>query len=615
MQAKAAGAAGVASGGFDPDAYLRSKQPTQATPAAEAPEEPPSFGERVAKTLGETAADTVTGAAQIGSIADPLVAAAGALGSYVVPYTAPEGATFKERWANEMEGLRKRREESMQRSPVAFTAGALAPAALAPQALANLPSASGSLSSAAGPLSRALAGGLDAAIYSGAYAAGQNADKDPGRAAFEAMTSPTTVGVGAGLPMAAEAIPAMAGAMRSGGEKVLRRALAPLTRNVTVSPAARALEAEGIPLTTGQMAPDSPLGAVEERATKTFALGPGLETRRAQSMDAWRKAVLRRALPPGMQELPEGATQDQLAALYAGFEPAYEKIAGEPIYPAIHRGGKGIALQSTGKGPGAFDEVVADPNIITDEATRAAAKRFLDNQLSLLPGGTQRPNMLEPVDVSDMLKLRSNIRTAGRQADAGGKYDLANILGNAEQAVTDSIASQLKAKHAQHLLTTLEATDRQYAKLATVLNAAPREVTAGDFTPRQLLQAVRQSAGNRAYAQGHGGELQRLGQNAAAVFDARTPPTGAMLLGALPGGKIPTGLAGYAMNTPTGRALLLGEALPSRLPMAPMTPLNVPASGLASLLAGDEGGPDVAALIRALRLRGAPASADEEGRR
>jgi hypothetical protein len=521
--------------------------------------EPSGLAERAAGWLGETGRGLVTGASRLATAVDPALAAAGAAGSYLVPGTG-EGS-FGERWRNEMEGLRRGREESAEEAPVANVVGSLLPVVAAAPAFAALPSVSGSVGAAAPLATRMAAGGIDAALYSGASAAGAEADRAPLEAAVEAAGSPMSY-AGAAAPAMARAVPAVTGALKAAA---LRR-----LPSASVSPSAEALRKLGVEgMTLGQQTAPSPISEIESAAAKRIG---GMAPERRAALQNWRDAVLKRALPPGMTEVPRGAMSNRLTSIYEGFEPAYGAIKAEEVFPAIHAKGKGIPLQSTKSTPGAFDQAITDPAVLATTKERALVKRFLDNELSLLPGGTERPGMVQPVPAGSMLKMRSNIRSAAHDARLAKKNEIAKLLENGEEAVTRALESQLSGESAA----ALKAADKQYAQYKAVEEAANKAGLRGKFTPFQLGQALKKAAGGPRFARGAGGELRQLAEHGEEVFQ-EIPQTGvtAQILNQLPGVRLMPGAGTRLLNQPSIKAAILGQELPGAAARAPIKGPNI----------------------------------------
>jgi hypothetical protein len=529
--------------------------------------DPPGLAGRAVKAIGETTADAITGATGIASFLDPALAAGGA----VLSYTQPTDGTFSERWDREMRGLEGERSLARNRSPVANMAGSLAPMLLAGPAGAA-PGATAPAASVASQAATMGRGVLGATALSAANAAGETAHLDPAAstaAVQDAVTSPVNL-LPAALPLAARGLQGVSSALKGQIPRLIPRGW-----RLQVSPDAAALESQGVPLTTGQMSPGSPIAALEgATADKAWGLGP----ERHASEAAWRDVALKPALPPGMSKVPRGSFPDKMAAIYEGFDAAYSKVKGEQVYPAIH--GKGLPLQSSANRPGAFELAVNDADVLAVKEERRIAKRFLDNQLTKLLGGEQRPRVLTPVDAGDLMNIRSKIRQASRKSKSGNKWELASLLDNAEQAVTDSIESQLSPELADHLRTT----DEKYAVYKAIENAAYNTGGEGNFTPDRLATEARNSAG-KAWTRGAGGSIRDLALQGKEVF-TQDPATGwqGAVASQLPFLQHTAGIVPRIANNPTVKALLFGRT-PAVAPPGPLGTMPVSqATALANAL-------------------------------
>lgn len=199
----------------------------------------------------------------------------------------------------------------------------------------------------------------------------------------------------------------------------------------------------------------------------------------------------------------------------------------------------------------AFSAVVEDQSVAVSDKARGIAKRFLDNQLTVLGDEAAKTGVAS----SDrLIKMRSNIREEIRQHQNGDSDSkgIARLLTRAEQELTDAIDGGLPddARKA------VKEADAQYAKYKTAERAV---AAAGDmpdgFTPAQFSRAVRQGREIGEYARGGGGEMRSLAAAGRSVLDARVPKTGARLLAALPGASM-FALAG---NLPGPQRFLTGQ--------------------------------------------------------
>jgi hypothetical protein len=344
------------------------------------------------------------------------------------------------------------------------------------------------------------------------------------------------------------------------------------------SAAARFLERQGVQdLTLGQMAPRSALGQLEEAATSIPFLGAGVRAQREAGEAAVQSAALRMARAPGSSlGAGQGSIAGRLSAIYDDFERAYDPIRNQAVRPAIATGpGTAVPLRT------ALRAAVQDPAALATAETVARVGRFLENEASILgkrtaqqatgtggmPFGPAVPASAAAawgraagaqrfIPADDLLKLRSNIRTAAREALQREDYPAARLLGNAENAVTRGLDSQLP----EPLRQALRATDTQYAKFKIVSDAVRRS---GDrpsgFTMTELGAAVRKSTEPGSYARGAGGPLRRLAAAGRETLDQRVPLTGARMY------LTPAALATAPLTTTkAGKALLTGTTRPQR---------------------------------------------------
>lgn len=369
-------------------------------------------------------------------------------------------------------------------------------------------------------------------------------------------SAPVRAGVEGAVAGAADAEPgdrlegaALGGAAAVGltkGAQLLRRGY---TGVVKPTPSADYLRRQGVDLTLGQMNPGGKLAQLEEASQSVAGSGRTIENQRMAGRQSFQDVALGKTLPPGGSLPPRepGNMSSRIDDIYKGFGPAYDAaVKGESVYPATH-GQTPTPFQttSTGKKLGSFDLAVLDPSVASTDAERATAKRFLDNQLSILPGGTSRPPMLAQVPAEQLQTMRSNIRSAIRdEMGQGGSVKVAKLLVNAEKQVGEALDTQLKNPGL------LRATDRQYSRYKVVEGAqAAANGQPGDFTPAQMLRQVKKGMSDGLFARGGGGDMRRLAIAGRDVLDARVPATGARVLTH----SVPAAL-GYAVGGPAGAA-------------------------------------------------------------
>ena len=203
------------------------------------------------------------------------------------------------------------------------------------------------------------------------------------------------------------------------------------------------------------------------------------------------------------------------------------------------------------EGTPAFERVVDDQSVAASDESRNTARKFLQNQLTVLSDGVTDG----AVSSDRLIHMRSNLREEIRSQRSEGSKEVARLLTRAEQELTDVIEGGLtpEARDA------VRAADRQYAKYKTVERAV---ASAGDmpdgFTPAQLSRAFRYGKDIGEYARGDGrggGEIRSLAAAGRKVLDSRFPVTGARLLANFPGASM---FAGWA-NLPGPQRFLTGQ--------------------------------------------------------
>ena len=467
-----------------------------------------------------------------------VAAAAQAAADPILGRSEEWGPDFSSRYkehlrANQAQSAETQREAPL-RSAVLQTAGAV-PTTIAAGAPSGIPAA-----------------GLG---YGAMYGAGDTTATNP-----EGQIADTLMGAGVGRVAAHAPRAALA------AENVVRSGARLLFPKIRPTPAAQRLLSEGVPLTAGQMQPDSLVGHIEEASSHNPL---GMQSERQAALEAGRNVAIGRAAAPGANPPTTGGVQERLRAIYEGFSPAYDAIRGQPI-PAD-------ALK------GLPQKVTSMPGDI-DARTRAAVKAEIENALTVLPGyktpvqghahggrpEPQAPALLDargrPLPVTptpppelqtatagDLMKVRENIRAESRIARKAQDFDRLRLLGHAEDVITDALEASLPPEQTAKL----RATDRQYARFSTLEDAAGHAGPESEFSPRQYSSAVARSSGRRAFTQGRGGTDQQLAQDLAAVFDQRVPPTGmrGVVLSGMP--KIAFGPAARFLNLPDIRSGLM----------------------------------------------------------
>lgn len=420
---------------------------------------------------------------------------------------------------------------------------------------------------------------------------------------------------GAGAKSVAKAA---AGETGRAGQALLRL----LTPKISPTAEAQRLTKAGIPLTTGQLQPNSYVNALEQASAHGAG---GMAPEREAAVDAWRQTVMKQPLAPG-QTLPGGGTAEQLEGIYQGFGPQYAPIKAAPVPAGALDGLSGQAL--------------ASPRGI-DARTKEAAAAEIRNALTVLPENASgsgssaghghghgpakpaAPSIVDPygraietppapskpTTVKELLKVRENLREQLRAAQKSQDWDRMRILGHAADTVTESIDSALSPE----LQAANRATDARYRTFNIIEDAANRSGLSGDFTPKQLGASLKAAEGRRSFSQGGGGNLRSLADDAAAVFTPTVQPTGekATVTNWIP--KWAASPLARAANTQPIRDAMLRAPLPARQSYAGSLSPETIARQVRTL------SPQARQLLEALGLRqpfgfGLPVFADEEGR-
>lgn len=196
----------------------------------------------------------------------------------------------------------------------------------------------------------------------------------------------------------------------------------------------------------------------------------------------WERSVVQRAAAPGTV-ITEDTPRNMLSQAYDSFRPAYTEFAGFPIKPHLETAEGNIPFQHI------FAGSIQDTSVLAAKNERAAAQRFLENELSRLQpdklavGGT--------VDSGDLMVIRQNlrdkIRTLMTTPDRGDQIT-ARLLSNAEAALTATFEQQLP----DGALQTMREIDDQFRTFSVIEHAV---FAAGDrpLDPRQLSRAVKDS--------------------------------------------------------------------------------------------------------------------------
>jgi hypothetical protein len=294
------------------------------------------------------------------------------------------------------------------------------------------------------------------------------------------------------------------------------------------------LESKGAKLTIGQKNTGHEVAQIEEASTSLPGQGQAILNQRQKAEESIRAAVMNAARAPGAPPVrPSGDQWNDLALLGDGFNRSYDAFRGIPVYPAVHGPGGG-PLQGVGSSPGLIEQALNATEGITDEARAVVARKVL-NELTRLP---ERKGAVGQIDLGDLLKVRSTVRTAKRDllrssdtasADRRAAYD------TVEEVLTAAIDSQTPGETGQ----ALKAVDAAYRKYKMVEHAMEMAGTRpGGFTPYELSAGIRLATSKPGWSRGHAGEMWEIAKAWRNVTQQITPPTGAraVVLDMMPGG-------------------------------------------------------------------------------
>ncbi len=328
---------------------------------------------------------------------------------------------------------------------------------------------------------------------------------------------------------------------------------------LTRTPEAQRLLDAGVDLTPGQLNPGGRINQVEEGTQSIGLVGPAITGGRQNARATFQRAAIQEGAAPGTT-IRQANPAAMLDEAYQSYQPLYDAAHGFPVKASIvNANGPDVPLSN------AFQRATANRSILASADDRANVASFLDDQLT------------RPVRNSeDLLRIRSDVRARARLARQQSQPDRADLLDEADTAITQSIESQLPPQP----LASLRTADANYGNFK-ILERAVARAKDRDFTPNDLSQAV--AAGSKGtnlgdYARGGGGRLRELAADGRTILDARSPPTGARLLALAPGAALakfdPTAaliaqglttggvVAGAA--TQTGRRLAQGATAPQQ---------------------------------------------------
>lgn len=303
-------------------------------------------------------------------------------------------------------------------------------------------------------------------------------------------------------------------------------AQAALTARKGVTPA-QAADSPTLRAKEQRVLEDAPEVAAQVAAGKTAAqeatldelasqFGPGTDRR------VWEQNVVSRAAPEGA-EIPIGEVDDMVRSTAQSFNRAYRDAEGFPIRDEVVRvEGGNVPLRET------IADAAADPAVLTGQNVRNRIGTWLEGRYDALVTRGERVGgpddaPLTQVDSADLLELRQVVRQQQRQKAAAGRTSAdaqaeAELLNNADRAITDALESQLPAEASA----ALRATDARYTDFKVVEGAVVRSGDKG-LTPQALQASLRGARTPGQVARGETGELGVLAEQGRPAADLLKP--------------------------------------------------------------------------------------------
>ncbi len=330
------------------------------------------------------------------------------------------------------------------------------------------------------------------------------------------------------------------------------------------SPEARALMAEGVKLTPGQMA-GGVAKAAEDAATSIPVLGSAIQKARNQSLETFNLASVNRALKSIGQAVPKTAQAGRDALSYANkaigdaYDATLQKMSGrldsgiaQDIASLWNKYGGQLPKDKFSQLENTIQHEVVDRFDQSGNATGDAIKKAY-SKLGQMASGFKR----------------------------SGNYD-DRTLGAAVKELQGSMRDMLTRNNPQHLNEALDAADDAFKQMVRV-NRAARYVGAKDgvFTPSQLNSAVAATDSSRnkaAYVAGNA-VMQDLADLGRKVLPSNIADSGtaSRLLHASPQGlaaaaaTIPLNAIYSSLGMRTAKALLAPQQGPVRNFLAELT--------------------------------------------
>jgi len=306
-----------------------------------------------------------------------------------------------------------------------------------------------------------------------------------------------------------------------------------------VAPVVARLQAEGIPLTPGQIlgANGGAIGrgvrSAEEMATSVPGLGAVIKGAQTRGVEAFNRAAINKALSPIGESLPDGVAIGPVGVKYAG-----DKLSNayEAILPKLAAKADGQFATDLGTVAEAMDTMVGPRAEQFAKIMDSDVRRFFNDDGSITGRGMK--------DVETRLGQR--IRSFMSSPDADQR-EMGIALRTVQEAIRDMAARQNPNQAAA-----LRSINDGWAALTRVETAGAKGTDAG-FSPGNFRQAVKEgdkTVRKRGFARGDA-LLQQFADDANTVLPNKTPDSGSAgrgLLGLLLTGQLALGPKGVAIG-------------------------------------------------------------------
>lgn len=357
-----------------------------------------------------------------------------------------------------------------------------------------------------------------------------------GAGMLSGLTQPVTSGDYADEKLKQVGVGAAFGGLGAIGGRTLARAVSP---NASTNPQVQMLRAEGVRPTIGQTL-GGMANAVEERAQSLPIVGDMIASARNAGRQDFNRAALNRvAAPLGQQvdEIGHGGAAQAANLVSDAYAAARTKLGSFKIDAPAQQTISTIEQQMAPK--------------MNADGQRALAGVMERVRTQISPNGTIDATAWKAID-SELGAAAAGLRGSPSWFDRNA----GEAMGEVQKALRAALGRQDPDASAM-----FKAADRAHANLAIVERATVgAKGSQGEFTPGQLLTAVRQSdktVRDRATAQGRA-LLQDLASSGQSVLGNKVPDSGTA-------GRIMQagGLAGALAVAPT--TTILGTALGSAL--------------------------------------------------